>query len=171
MKRMRTIAAAVFMMFLCPLLAADNSWILPDDSLLYRRVEELYISAGWNPPLDERPLVADYLIDSLERFIDRCTSYRYAGEANEIIGKVRLPFEDFSPIFTSGFQANRNTETGRLRRIKCNDYDDIIDYFPMYEIHDIPSMIRKSRSTRTSSLLSVIPKMYSLSVNKFILSK
>jgi hypothetical protein len=144
---MKYFSALLFIVFFSFPLAADDSWILPTGSVFYREAEEIFISGGRVPPLEERPVTAQHLKRTLNEFILSADDLQAARSAQLTIAKITQPFPVFSPILETAVQLNYTNETGRLHRITSNDSYKLIDYLPMYDVGEVPSIITFGFST------------------------
>ena len=121
-----------------------QSWIVPLDSPVYQQVEELFITRGLVPPLEETPVIAEDLRNRIDRLIERDRRVETTKKARSIRGELVLPFPYISPILALGLSLDLNTETGRDHTIPSNAArgGEFLDYMSMYEINRIPSIAK-----------------------------
>ncbi len=132
-----------------------ESWIIPLEDLAYKQAEELFISEGMVPPLEELPLVADELKTALKGLSAASSDPEIIQAARELDDSITLPLPVFSPILEIGFSMELDSEEGRRHMIAT--YDDhsngttdtytgpdksILDFNSVYEINDLPSVIK-----------------------------
>ena len=139
----RAIPLILSLFFVASQAVPQQSWILPLDSPLYQQVEELFINQGMVPPLEETPVIADDLKRRLDRLIERSSQREAVKRAGAIKEDLVLPFPHISPILELGLSVGLNTETNRDHYIESNAArGDFLDYMSMYEINQIPPMVR-----------------------------
>ena len=135
------IAMVLIVMFLVPA-AGDDPWIVPVDSLIYREIEELYITSGKVAPFKEKPVIAESLIQALQQYRNEEKDVDKLKKAEKILGKLRLPSKYISPILETALQGFWNSETDRFRYLTGNDSSLLIDYQSMYDNNKIPSLLK-----------------------------
>jgi hypothetical protein len=136
-------------------LFSQQAWIIPLDSLIYRRAEELFICEGQVPLLEETPVIAQELKNELARLRNETQDIEIIQKLNELDADIVLPFPVISPIVELGFSAGLNSETGRRHMIPTAVYNhedlpptydgpdrSILDFTSMYEINELPSVIK-----------------------------
>jgi len=130
------------------LLYSEESWIIPLESLIYRRAEELFICAGQVPLLEETPVIAEELKNQLLQLGENDQDAEIVEQINELNAEIILPYPVISPIVELGFSAGLNSEKGRYHFIPTYDFvdlepdKDILDFSYMYEINELPSVIK-----------------------------
>ncbi len=139
----RAIPLILSLFFVASQAVPQQSWILPLDSPLYQQVEELFVNQGMVPPLEETPVIADDLKRRLDHLIERSSQREAVERAGAIKEDLVLPFPHISPILELGLSVGLNTETNRDHYIESNAArGDFLDYMSMYEINQIPPMVR-----------------------------
>jgi hypothetical protein len=143
--------------FICGgfILFCDQSWIIPLDSFIYRRAEELFICEGYVPVFEELPMIADELKSALSELAADCQQPETAEQAEALNAEIMLPMPVISPLVELGFSAGLNSETGRKHTIPTSVYDhslippayvgqdkSMLDFEYMYEINKLPSIIK-----------------------------
>jgi hypothetical protein len=134
---------------------SEEAWIIPLDSLIYRKAEELFICAGRVPLFEETPVIAEELKYGLVQLRDGTQDAAIIQQINELDADIVLPFPVISPIVELGFSAGLNSEIGREHKITTSVYDhstvpptyvepdkSILDFNYMYEINELPSVIK-----------------------------
>jgi hypothetical protein len=149
LKYKRTVCC-VFFICCSLLLCADEFWIIPLDSLIYRRAEELFICTGRVPIFEETPVIAEELKNGLAQLRDGTQDADIIQQIDELDADIVLPFPVISPIVELGLSAGLNSESGRAHMISTYDYHgvetgpdkSILDFTYMYEINELPSVIK-----------------------------
>jgi hypothetical protein len=153
--------AAVFaLMFLTVvILQAQESWLLPIDSPLYREAEELFLCQGVVPPYEELPLAAEELRERLRALAQKAGDEEQVKVLNAMIDRIVLPFPVVSPIIETALSGFYNSEPGRFSNVilydgrspdlsNSNNHDSldnglpIYDYTPFYEANNMPSLLK-----------------------------
>ncbi len=119
-----------------------QAWIVPLDSPVYRQVEELYITRGRVPPLEETPIIAEDLRNRLDRLAGASRRAETVEWARSIKSDLVLPFPFISPILELGLSVYLSTETDRAHTIESDAArgGEFLDYMSMYQINRLPSM-------------------------------
>ena len=126
-------------------ITAQESWIIPTDSYIYKRAEELFLNEWIVPPLEERPVIAEDLIINLKTLNTGSSRENSKDKVQALIKECSLPFPVFSPILQVGFWAGFNSETDRDKPVVTNDTTSgtkMLDFRYLYEINEIPSIIK-----------------------------
>jgi hypothetical protein len=139
----------------------SESWIIPLGDPVYEQAEELFISDGKVPPLEELPLVADELKNALSGLAASSSDPDITRNARNLDDSIVLPLPVFNPILEVGFSMEHDSETGRQHMIPTYDlYDNpadpgntgpdksILDFNSMYEINELPSVIKAGFSVQ-----------------------
>jgi len=120
-----------------------QAWIVPLDRPVYQRIEELFMTQGLVPPLEETPVIAADLRSRLDRLIEGSSESEAVERARAIKDDLVLPFPYISPILELGLNLGLSMETGRGRMIESNAArgGEFLDCVSMYEINEIPSLV------------------------------
>jgi hypothetical protein len=136
----------LFLFLFCVIsrVVSQQSWILPLDSPLYKQVEELFLTQGKVPPLEETPVIADELKNHLDCLVERSQNRQIIERAGKIKKDLVLPFPHLSPILELGLSAGFNSETNRDHYIESSAArgGQFLDYMSMYEINEIPPIAK-----------------------------
>ncbi|MBN1797270.1 MAG: hypothetical protein JW822_01745 [Spirochaetales bacterium] len=147
---MKKLCCVLFIACCALALFCDESWIIPLDSLIYRRAEELFLCEGKVPLFEETPVIAEELKNQLAQLSENARDTEIVEQINELNAEVNLLFPLLSPLVELGFSAGLDSESGRQHMIPTYDYHgvstgpdkDILDFTYMYEINELPSVIK-----------------------------
>jgi len=146
---------------------ADEPWIVPLESHVYARAEELFISQGIVPPFADSPVIAENLRRNLERLAPIMDQPGRA-EAQEIRLSLTLPHGPVSFFLDVGFSAATINDPDFGRYIPTRRYvaapggtgpgswtsggTQFLDFNSLYTLEFMPSFLSTGFIAKTDSL-------------------
>src|SRR3989304_4767307 len=105
----KKITSFLFYFLLALSLFAQEAWLIPLDSPLYREAEELFINAGVVPPYEELPLAAEELKSQLLGLVAGTEETEDLMAIYDLNDAIRLPFGNIAPILELGLRSEEHT--------------------------------------------------------------
>ncbi len=151
---MRKTAAFLFAFVSIASVFSQESWLIPIGDPLYKKAEELFISAGVVPPYEELPLAAEELKIKLAQISGKSDDLSLNAGIQSLNESIKLAFGAFTPITTLAVSGYYNNETSRFQNIPLMGFNNSTTLFdiaddgpllfsasPFYESARLPSLL------------------------------
>lgn len=136
---------------MCLFSFAQDEYIIPLDDISYRMAEELFLEAGWVPPLNQKPIIAARLKEQLGLLIDKgdlsAENIQAAKDLQKSLDKAMSPL---TPILETAAWGQYSNKTDVKHEIYDGDTIPgmFVDYLSVYEVDDIPPLLKAGFMTQ-----------------------
>jgi hypothetical protein len=141
---MKKLIVSIFIILNGFIATAQESWIVPYGSDIYDKAEELFLLEWQVPPIEETPIIADDLGDSIKKLMDREIQPDSIEKARALLSEMKLQFGHISPVLETAFYAAYNSEPGRRRLVDTQDPSapsPTLDFNYLYDVDKVPPLL------------------------------